>query len=233
MESASSNHRRTPSGSCAGSRQGPFGDPDAIALEPSAFGCHGPTGWILPSGSSHRHPTDPSGLDGMRPRRFLRDAPEPHATDSFRSLRGAIGRDRKRGGLRAVVSPGMAGALPSGGEPSIGRAEPDKAETLCLPHDVRVRGRHAVRPRGETSSSSGRCGNARQHRNGSTSKPMGASSGAQRKRCVAATDSSVEESPEVGFVLERAVATRERPGGERREGTPAGVRSRIRKEDAR
>lgn len=54
-------------------------------------GATGLTGWIFPSGSSHRHPLDPSGFDGMRPRRFLRDAPEPYATDSFRSLRG---RDR-------------------------------------------------------------------------------------------------------------------------------------------
>jgi hypothetical protein len=100
--------------------------------------------------------------------------------------------------------------------------EPDKAETLCLPLDVRVVGT----PRGFTRGRNAQLVWAARKRAAASErvdpKPMGASSGAQRKRRVAATSSPVEQSPEVGAGAKRIVATRERSRSERREGTPAG-----------
>jgi hypothetical protein len=94
------------------------------------------TGWILPSGSSHRHPWTLRGF--------------ADAAEALPS--GCAGATRDR--FLSLPSGTRSGCRPSGTATSIGSMEPDKAETLCLPHDVRVRGtprelaRTAKRPAG-------------------------------------------------------------------------------------
>lgn len=153
----------------------PFG------VEPSAS--HGPFGARRDAAEAL-----PSGFAGATRDRFL-----------SRLFGDAKGRDRKPRQPSGCRRAGTNGRLPSG-TATDHRAHGARQSRNTLP-SLRLFGSGdatRVRSRGETSSWSGRRPTARQHRNVSTQKPMGASSGAQRKRCVVATDSSVEQSLEVG-----------------------------------
>lgn len=166
----------------------------------------GPTRWSLLSGRIHRHPTVSFGaLCGMRPRRFLREVPEP---------------------------PRPSAVLPSGkAAPSVARSQ-TRPKHLAFPRRS-GRGRRSGWPARRNVQHVWAARNARQHRNESIQSPREHRAGAQRKRRALATDSSTEESPEVGEQSSAAWRHGSEHGSKRREGTPAGVRGRVRKDETR
>lgn len=109
MESTSSNHRRRPSGSCAGSRRS-LRRRDAISSETGCLRAQRNDAVDLPFGVGLLGISRPSG-SGMRPRCFLREGPEPTRPISIGSLRGA-----RSGGTEAQQSSGCQRAGSASGD---------------------------------------------------------------------------------------------------------------------
>lgn len=179
------------------------------------------TGNRAPSGETEPVEGTPSGSP-RRPVRILRD-PSParqgrpglsqtcddrrQSTDPV-ALRGGWA-ERKRGSLRAASEPDRRAAILRD-DTSIGLSEPDKPRT-CLPRHSRVAAdaRTVWNRRGGTTSLAGwsaPC--ARQTSERIDPKPMGASGRTGWQRPDSATDSPVEQSPEVEEAKDEAVATR-------------------------
>jgi hypothetical protein len=151
---------------------------------------------------------------------------------SHRFLRGPVGM-RPRRLLREVLEPPRPHAVvPSGTILRRSHGARQGRNTLPSP-DVRVGDAEAAGPQGETSSMSGRRETRGSIENESIQSPREHRAGAQRKRRALATDSSTEESPEVGEQSSAPWRHGSEHGSERREGTPAGERDRVRKNEAR
>jgi len=152
-----------------------------------------------------------------------------HPTDSFGAHvgcgRGAFfgrcrsHRDRTRSFLR--------------GRSTVGRTEPDKAETPCLPLTFGSGTPKRLARKAKRPACLGGAKRAAASGNESIQSPREHRAGAQRKRRALATDSSTEESPEVGELSSAPWRHGSEHGSKRREGTPAGERDRVRKDDAR
>jgi hypothetical protein len=176
----------------------------AMTSAPQHLRVTGPTRWTFLSGQIHWHFVR---HDGMRPRCLLREMPEPPRPAAI-SLRGD----------------------------SLARVAGARQGRNTLPSlDVRVQGhrsgsgRQVKRP-AETLGSANRAaasGTSRSKAQGSIER---ARSGNVAR---IATDSSAEESPEVGE--QRGAPWRHGSGhsSERREGTPVGERDRVRKDETR
>jgi len=197
---ASSNHRRLLFGARAGSRRPPFGETTRL-VEPSAFGCAERRGGFSPRGRSTGIPPYLRGPCWDAAEMFsFGNASEPNATGLGPPF--GAGREERRApafGLEATVT-----GEPStfGSTVSIGRRSQTRPRVLAFLRlfgsgtPKRVWNREAKRPARKRLGGA----TARQHRNRVDPKPMGASSGAEPKGCVAATDSSVEQGPEVDGV---------------------------------
>jgi hypothetical protein len=199
------------SGCGAGSRCS-SSEPRAIGRRPSAFGRNGPAQWT-PSGDRWRG-WDLSGSRSARPRCAFggtgAKAIDPDAfppgngdraeTEARQSSGCRADRDRRAADLRVRSEHRLLGARRSRD------SSPPPTGTRVGGH--RPRWHRAVkRPAERPGRRSESNKPAWQHRNVFDPKPMGASGGARRKRRVAATDSSVEEDPEVGGRAARSVAT--------------------------
>lgn len=175
----------------------PFGEVTRPASKPIAFGRSGPMRGLPSGGSTCVRAALRGGWDAA-------EAPlSGGAGATMRSIPAApFGAPQGR--WRNAATLGSQAPAPAATDLRVWRPastpEPDKAETLCLPLDVRVVGT----PAGFTRRRNAQLVWAARKRAAASErvdpKPMGASSGAQRKRCVAATSSSVEQSPEVGAV---------------------------------
>jgi len=169
-----------------------------------AFGCTERRGGFS-FGRIYRHSTVPSGsIVGCGRGASFGNAPEPNAT-GLGSLFGAGSRGAERSSLRVGSDRHRRAVdLRADGEHRPHGARQGRETLPSL--DVRVGDADAgLAPRGETSSTetSGRRESAAASERVDP-KPMGASSGAEPKGYVAATDSSVEQGPEVDGVKSAA-----------------------------
>lgn len=154
MEGTSSNHRRRPSGSCAGSRRS-LRRRDAISSETGCLRVQRNDAVDLPFGVGLLGISRPSGSE-MRPRCFLREVPEPTRPIPIELLRVLDRAGRKRSSLRAASEPALPAAT-LGSTPGIGRRSQTKPRHFAFPRRFGSRDAEAgLDPPGETSSSTGR-----------------------------------------------------------------------------
>ena len=228
---ASSTHRRRAFRGCALDRELLFGvargAPETEHLRVKRAGR-----WIHPSGFLYRRqPGTFRGACAARPRRVFRDLPEP--SDRSRSTpSGGYRADRKRSSLRVAGGPDRritdfrVGA-------SIGLLGARRSRDFAFPIPLGRCGTpvRSWSRRGKDGTSPSSASRAAGIGTCSTKSPWEHRASGKWQRFPNATDSSVEQSPEVGV---QADPWRHGPDGtQRREGTPLGERTRIREEEGR
>ena len=115
----------------------PFGEVTRSASETNRLRAIRADAWVA-FGWIHLRSSRPSGWLGRGRGASFGRGRSHDAIDSSGALRGTAGTVAERGDLR-VVGTDTGGHRPSGPRPA-STPEPDKAETLCLPLDVRVTG---------------------------------------------------------------------------------------------